>query len=475
MTRHLLFLLLGIGLLWTPLALSQEDDEESEIEIEDAPSAEDEEEEERTRKKNAGLSGQGGNPNDDPNAPKVKMSLQQKINHSIKLGVKWLKSEQNKDGSWDPCFATRSYKTGENVGKTYRDEMGPTIWALYTLAKCGVKKKDPVMKKGLKYVYKQTEYVWDDVGASGTTQFGGGKTLQKPSRTAPRKMSTYEVSALIMMIEAVYQGSAKLTGKHKNRKLVSDNPLKPPSRSKIPKEIWRYMHRRVRFLTRGHKTGGKSSRTIPGLQVRQGGNNRGGWRYGPGGDADLSATQFAMLALRAASQAGYPVERTAPGVWKDAASYAKRCQKSDGGFGYQFAGGRVNASMTACGVGILLICKEQMAVAGQAPMPGIDETIKRGMEWLNNNFDATQNTGSGKHHYYYLYGIERVGDLTGRKEFNGKDWYVRGARLLVEAQSDIGWWKDRTEGFPPVDVNSTTLALLFLKRATPPTITSTGG
>jgi len=473
--RRTFLLLLGL-LVLVPFALSQE----SEIEIAEPP-AEGADDEEETRKKNVGLAGGGQENGDDANAPKVKIPLQKQINDAIKRGVKWLKSAQNKDGSWDPVTASRDYATGKDIGTRYRDEMGPTIWSIYTLAKCGVKRRDPVIRRGLKYVFKETEYLWDDGLASGETKFGGRTELQNPSRMNPRTMSTYEVAALIMMIEAVYEGSAKLTGKHSKRELSTDNPLDPPSRSRIPKDTWRFLHRRVRYLTTGFvkKSGGgrgrSSTMTIKGLQRKQGGQNNGGWRYHPGGNAaDLSATQFALLGLRAASQAGYPVERTAPTAWKDAAEYVKRCQKGNGGFGYQFSSSSVTGGMTACGVGCLLICREQMALAGQPKLPWIDDAIDRGMGWLDKNFDATRNPGGSNHHYYYLYGIERVGDLTGRKEFNGKDWYVRGARLLIEQQSDIGWWKDRTEAFPPQDVNSTTLALLFLKRATPPTVTSTG-
>ena len=124
---------------------------------------------------------------------------------------------------------------------------------------------------------------------------------------------------------------------------------------------------------------------------------------------------------------------------------------------------------------MLLICKEQMLLDKQVVPGWIDDSIKRGMQWLDKNFDATRNPGAGNHHYYYLYGVERVGDLTGRKEFNKKDWYVRGARQLVANQGENGSWIDPTEAFPPKDVNSTTLALLFLKRATPPTVTMSDG
>jgi hypothetical protein len=66
-----------------------------------------------------------------------------------------------------------------------------------------------------------------------------------------------------------------------------------------------------------------------------------------------------------------------------------------------------------------------------------------------------------------------VGDLTGRKEFNGKDWYVRGAIFLLERQDEDGKWVDAT-GFRPHDVLGTCFALLFLKRATPPVVTYSG-
>ena len=47
-------------------------------------------------------------------------------------------------------------------------------------------------------------------------------------------------------------------------------------------------------------------------RLNEKGKNMGGWRYGQAnGDADLSATQFVLLAMRAASQAGYPLEKRA--------------------------------------------------------------------------------------------------------------------------------------------------------------------
>jgi hypothetical protein len=282
---------------------------------------------------------------------------------------------------------------------------------------------------------------------------------------------------MILMIEAVFEESAKLQGKHTKRKLQTDSPTSAPDGSRIPEKTWKKMHDRVVALTVGKRGGGKGV-TIPGQQnLGSGGKNEGGWRYGQAsGDADLSATQIVLLGLRAASQAGYPIEKVSPRTWELAAKYAQNCQNADGGFGYQ-VGQPSGGSMTACGVGCLLICKEQMELKGQALPPTIDAAIQRGMEWLDKNFTAEQNPGGehgGGHLFYYLYGVERVGDLSGRKEFNGKDWYTRGATLLVDRQEPDGKWVDATS-FRPHDVLGTTLALLFLKRATIPVVTFTEG
>jgi hypothetical protein len=440
--------------------------------------------EEKTRKKNVGLAGGGEGQDDDANAPKVKADLQARINEAIEAGVKWLKEKQDKDGSWGPVRADTDYNDRSVRGDFVRDELGPTAWAVYTLAKCGVKKSDPSIQKGLKWIEKNTEFVFDVMGGNPQERDKATHEQRNIGRANPRVLTTYESAAIVLMIEAVYESSAKLTGKHSRRRLYSDNPMSPPDGGKIPEDVWRKMHDRIVALTVGRKGGGGGARggrsvstTIAGTQNLQGGGkNQGGWRYGQAsGDADLSATQFVLLALRAASQAGYPVEKTSPRTWDLAAQYVRNCQKGDGGFGYQ-VGGPSYASMTACGVGSLLICKEQMQLSKERKPPDwIDGAIERGMEWLDKSFEADRNEGHVERPelFYYLYGVERVGDLTGRKEFNGKDWYVRGAIFLLERQDEDGKWVDAT-GFRPHDVLGTCFALLFLKRATPPVVTYSG-
>jgi hypothetical protein len=235
------------------------------------------------------------------------------------------------------------------------------------------------------------------------------------------------------------------------------------------------MHNRILSLTVGRtfSAGGARGGRKTTMNVRGYRRPQGGWRYDQGSaDQDLSATQFALLALRAASQAGYPIEKVAPDVWEKAASAVRSMQAGDGGFSYQ-AGQGVNAGMDACGVASLVICKEQMALLEQAPLPWIDESIKRGLAHLDGVFEPGHNHGyhdGSPHIYYYLYAVERVGDLTARHEFNGKDWYVRGALFLLPQQGPDGVWTDGT-AYKPQDVLGTCFALLFLKRATPPSVT----
>ena len=385
-------------------------------------------------------------------------------------GVAFLKKRQEKDGSWGPVKANKKYGSDER-GDFTRDPTGPTSFSIYTLAKCEVKKSDPVIKKGLRWLKERTLTTYDMTGKKET----------RPGGDPIHALTTYESASIVMMLEALHHRSKKLTGKHKTRKYYSENPLKPPARSRFTKEDWLWMHNRIVWLTVGRRIGkgggrgrggGGGSTTVKGTQ-NPSGPNAGGWRYGQAnGDADLSATQFSLLALRAASQAGYPIDKVAPDTFKLAANYCKSVQLGNGAFTYQ-RGKQFSAGMDACGIGSLLICREQMELMGQPKLPWIDDAIKRGMAHLDTVFDAAHNQGQhegGQELYYYLYGVERVGDLSGRKEFNGKDWYVRGAQYLLANQQPDGKWVDQT-GFPPRDVLGTCFALLFLKRATPPTIT----
>jgi hypothetical protein len=74
--------------------------------------------------------------------------------------------------------------------------------------------------------------------------------------------------------------------------------------------------------------------------------------------------------------------------------------------------------------------------------------------------------GGGDHdaNLYFLWTLERVGVLYNLETIGGKDWYVWGVGLVLEAQQKDGHWQVPARIGAPPQVD-TCFALLFLKRA----------
>lgn len=191
----------------------------------------------------------------------------------------------------------------------------------------------------------------------------------------------------------------------------------------------------------------------------------GGYAY-PDGDVDLSNTQYAVLGLRAAAQAGVPVSKK---TWQELAYVALDHQTVDGGFSYH-PGGSATGSMTCAGLGVLSICLEQLGENDRLPptrMRQAEKALEAGTRWLALHWDLSKNpTGNGGDagwYYYYLYGLERFGGVRGLERIGEREWYWEGAREILARQGDLGEWS--SHGDPQA---STCFALLFLKRATAP-------
>jgi hypothetical protein len=87
-----------------------------------------------------------------------------------------------------------------------------------------------------------------------------------------------------------------------------------------------------------------------------------------------------------------------------------------------------------------------------------DDDVLQGLQWMNKHFSVTENPELGaKWHYYYLYGIERVGMLFGTERIGAHLWYRTGAEYLLSKQGANGQWNDTVD---------TCFAILFLRRAT---------
>ncbi|MGD9127817.1 MAG: DUF4159 domain-containing protein, partial [Planctomycetia bacterium] len=204
----------------------------------------------------------------------------------------------------------------------------------------------------------------------------------------------------------------------------------------------------------------------------------GSWAY-PVGGGDPSNSQFALLALHAAEQAGAKVDDR---VWKKAKLYWESIQNANGSWGY---GTRSpgTGSMTCAGIASMVIVND--AIRGQnAKVNGTriqcclrtDETdnpIDRGLKWLGKNFTVRNNPGKSRSYWglYYLYGLERVGRMTAHRFIGQHDWYREGADYLVNrGVLPTDYWTGRKGVEQSNRLLSTSFALLFLSKGRRPVL-----
>jgi hypothetical protein len=167
---------------------------------------------------------------------------------------------------------------------------------------------------------------------------------------------------------------------------------------------------------------------------------------------DNSATQFALLGLRAAYRRGV---RAPDETWERALKMYEDRQGQDGGWSYRT--GSPYGSMTCAGACSILLSQWALGRAKPEEHPA----IPRGFAWLAQNFSVTGNPKHSSHHLYYMYSLERVGRLFDT-EFIGEDeWYPLGVKRLLGMQQADGGWIENKERIVP-----TSFALLFLTRAT---------
>ena len=189
---------------------------------------------------------------------------------------------------------------------------------------------------------------------------------------------------------------------------------------------------------------------------------------------DNSNTQYALLGLNAASEAGIPVK---PEVWALARYYWEKAQRRDGGWGYHFGDPISTSSMTCAGVSSLVITGSkrfqgaeylQGALIHNCGQGTASPHLQSAVDWLAGNFAVGQNFPMGQQwKHYFLYGMERAGRLAGIRFFGQHDWYRLGAEELVRTQDRLsGFWRGVTEQ----PVVATSFALLFLAKGRAPVL-----
>ncbi len=200
--------------------------------------------------------------------------------------------------------------------------------------------------------------------------------------------------------------------------------------------------------------------------------NPGGWTYNRGqGSGDPSNSQFAVLALGAAADRGIEVE---PETFQRAIAYWTDRQKGSGGWSYQKRGDPTG-SMTCAGIASVIIARGRLSdssskvVGDNIQCCGGEQSekdpVEEGLNWLARNFTVQGNPSSDNKmtYFYYLYALERVGRLSGRRFIGNHDWYREGAERIVALQDDFqGFWPS-TGPLEPVNV-TTSFSLLFLSK-----------
>ena len=215
-------------------------------------------------------------------------------------------------------------------------------------------------------------------------------------------------------------------------------------------------------------------------------NANGSWDYTGRPHGDTSISQYALLGLWECDNAGFEVP---PSVWDKAASwYLSVQQSSSGSWNYHRDEPSYldNLSMTAAGVGSLLLCKRQLdrfrqsqrgnnplltPLSPQSPFQGykattsyaqIDQAVHKGMAWLGANYTTTTPSLIGQSIYYGLYGLERVAALAGRQTFGKADLLEKGLSYIRTSQQPNGSWK----AAPQTDDLNTVWAILCLTKST---------
>jgi hypothetical protein len=206
--------------------------------------------------------------------------------------------------------------------------------------------------------------------------------------------------------------------------------------------------------------------------------------------ADNSNTQYAVLALHAARLAGAKIKDS---VWRQIQKFYTETQRADGGWIYADHHNKFTyLTMDAAGLCGLLIAgmdvnsgREKILSTGTVINCGkyAENTAVR--KALRNISEVKYVINFKEATYYNLYGIERVGRLSGLRFLGSHDWYREGCELLAGdpkapqnkdkellPQAADGSWPAKGARFDQWPLVNTSFALLFLSKGRTPVLIS---
>lgn len=222
----------------------------------------------------------------------------------------------------------------------------------------------------------------------------------------------------------------------------------------------------------------------------------GGFGYPEKPTGDTSMTQYVVLALWEAHEAGIDVPMA---MAENVLDWLLRTQDPSGGFGYQgvvapsatslVAQETVRNSLSTAGLTSVYVCADLLGLSKRVrkkstlptalkevrkpeakPVSHMDTRLieaakSRGNQWMQSNFRIE----TPVYTHYYLYALERYGSFREAAEGSfarESNWYQQGAEYLLRTQQAQGYWlgtcaqiKDQPS------VPDTTFSLLFLLRS----------
>ena len=139
---------------------------------------------------------------------------------------------------------------------------------------------------------------------------------------------------------------------------------------------------------------------------------------------DNSNTQYALLGLHEGYLAGVPIKAE---VWESIRNFYMRTQNVKRGSWNYKQGQDETMTMTCAGLCGLLIAGMDLRAARTECIPdkcGVydeDGHIKRALDWISARLPAADRIGDQPQLYYFLYGLERTGRLSGQRFIGGHD------------------------------------------------------
>lgn len=386
----------------------------------------------------------------------VPVELARQIDQAVDRGVAWVRQQQQKNGSFR-FSALKQDIYGEHP-------LGETCLAVLAMLSAGISREDPAIENGIEYL------------------------LDNPAR------GTYERGLSLMALDMAAAPSWE-------RRMLEKMSAAARKKYKFPR-------------AHGPKERERMAEDSA-MLVKSWGQGYWSYEMKSGSAGDISNTQFALLGLKAATRSGFDVpvalfartmqifmdtqtrtgtRLTYPqafgepgepgGYYIDLPAEARGWSYWHGNYGA--SENEITGSRTHIGIACLALCRDEILRRGDGEElatlklrdAAVKDAILDGLAWVYKNYSVEKNPGTedfmkkapwpvnGAWYYYYLYAIERTGALLPTRLIGKHDWYQEGAEALLKRQRKDGSWIELN---PLVD---TAFALLFLRKATTPSIYS---